>query len=229
MPSEWPMRRRGRPSRDTSNGLSNEILSVANEFFLRDGFQATSMDAIAAELGCSKRTLYTRFAFKAELFEAVIRHHQDRNTEILTSEDVAAVPFDAFLRRCGQRFLEASLTPSRIALFRLVIFERRRYPELLTALVSRPLASAAETMRPVMAKAIAEGILPPGDPAELAEQFLVSVCGREVVRAVVGLEGGGLTEDRLRRIETVVALFARPPQRFGGFADHRHVTGAGVG
>lgn len=229
MPSEWPTRRRGRPSRDTSNGLSDEILSAANEFFLRDGFQATSMDAIAAELGCSKRTLYTRFASKTELFEAVIRYHQDRNTTVLSAEDAATVPFEAFLRRCGRRFLEEALAPSRISLFRLVISERRRFPDLLTMLVSQPLASAADTMRPAMAKAIEEGLLPPGDPVELAEQFLVSVCGREVVRAVVGMESGGLTEERLRRIETVVALFARAPPPSLGSVRHGHLTGAGAG
>ena len=44
---------------------------AARERFARDGYAATSLDAVAADAGVTKGSLYHHFANKLELFEAV--------------------------------------------------------------------------------------------------------------------------------------------------------------
>jgi AcrR family transcriptional regulator len=52
--------------------LSNRILGQARADFLTHGYSAVTMDAIATELGISKKTLYQHFSSKDALIRDVI-------------------------------------------------------------------------------------------------------------------------------------------------------------
>src|ERR1700728_4812718 len=64
--------RGGRPSRADALRLRGRILEVATELFLAEGCGSTTIEAVAARAGVSKRTLYHRFDDKAALFAAVV-------------------------------------------------------------------------------------------------------------------------------------------------------------
>lgn len=49
------------------------IVESATALFLRDGYAATSLAAVAEAAGVSERTVYVRFASKVELFQRVIQ------------------------------------------------------------------------------------------------------------------------------------------------------------
>ena len=49
-----------------------KVIEAATELFLRDGYVATTMDAIAAAAGVSKRTVYNNFDDKDALFTEVV-------------------------------------------------------------------------------------------------------------------------------------------------------------
>ena len=49
------------------------IAQAALRLFLRDGYERTSVDAIAAEAGVSKRTIYNRYTDKENLFRSVLQ------------------------------------------------------------------------------------------------------------------------------------------------------------
>src|SRR5947208_10423607 len=61
---------RGRP-RDPAR--CQRILEAARRHFSAHGLERASVDAIAAEAGVSKMTIYSHFASKEALFEAVVR------------------------------------------------------------------------------------------------------------------------------------------------------------
>ena len=65
-------RRGGRPSLANAALLRERILEVATELFLAEGYGSTSIEAVAARAGISKRTFYHRFDDKAVLFAAVV-------------------------------------------------------------------------------------------------------------------------------------------------------------
>lgn len=183
------------------------ILSVACEFFLRDGFQGTSMDAIAARLGSSKRTLYTRFHSKNHLFEEVVKRHRQRDRSKLRAIEFDEGSFDAFLVRIGRTLLDRTLHSDNIAWIRLMVVEQDRFPDLVPLVAVQPMQDAVDLLAPVFRNAMAAGLLPDGDPALAAEQFVLSVCSRDVHRVLVGMEDAGLTPERAERVEQVVHLF----------------------
>ena len=60
------------PSPSVNDELSNRILGQARADFLTHGYSAVTMDAIASELGISKKTLYQHFSSKDALIRDVI-------------------------------------------------------------------------------------------------------------------------------------------------------------
>ena len=61
---------RGRPRKS----IDSDLLNAAADEFLAHGYEAASLDAIAAAAGSTKPALYRRYAGKESLFEAVLRH-----------------------------------------------------------------------------------------------------------------------------------------------------------
>src|SRR5882757_5028208 len=73
------------------------ILAAARRLFAEEGFEATSIDAIAASAGVAKGAVYHHFQSKEEIFTRVLDGVQ---AEIATAPPSAAVrgaktPFDA--------------------------------------------------------------------------------------------------------------------------------------
>ena len=54
--------------------MKEKITEKAADLFLSLGFKSVTMDNIANEMGISKKTIYTYFATKTELVEAVTDH-----------------------------------------------------------------------------------------------------------------------------------------------------------
>lgn len=70
--------RRGRPSTARAGQIDLAIRSAAIQLFAEAGFEATSMDAVAAAAQVSKGTLYARYSSKDALFRAALEHELDR-------------------------------------------------------------------------------------------------------------------------------------------------------
>ncbi|MFL1377073.1 MULTISPECIES: TetR/AcrR family transcriptional regulator [unclassified Nocardiopsis] len=118
----------GRPAKHAA------ILDAARRVFLREGYTRASMDAIAAEAGVSKRTVYNHFGDKEGLFSAIVE---------LSSASVAADfaetaarhladPADAetALVAFGDAWASPGLhRPDHGALVRLLIAEALHFPD----------------------------------------------------------------------------------------------------
>lgn len=113
------------------------IVEIATRSFLERGYAATSMSAIADELGGSKATLWAHFASKEDLFTAVVDDLVARFSE----EIQGALTHDSFsvegLRRYCRRFLAKLMGAEAIALFRLMIAEGGRFPEIVAVFHAR--------------------------------------------------------------------------------------------
>ena len=113
-----PLPRRGRP-RDPER--LRRIVEAARRHFDAHGFERTSVDAIAADAGVSKMTIYSHFASKEALFEAVIRDRTDRvmgglaGVEALDPEQ----PRKALLA-IGEQFLTLAREQDALGQFRSV-------------------------------------------------------------------------------------------------------------
>jgi len=128
--------RGGRPSRADALLLRDRILGVATQQFLAEGYGSTTIEAIAARAGVSKRTLYDRFDDKPTLFAAVVHRII---AQIRPPADVpllAGATLPDVLRRLAGLILNAALSAPALALHRLVNAESARFPELVRAVSS---------------------------------------------------------------------------------------------
>ncbi len=62
----------------TRTPAAERILRSASEMFYRKGIRAVGVDAIAAEAGVTKKTLYDKFGSKEELVAAYLRGRDER-------------------------------------------------------------------------------------------------------------------------------------------------------
>lgn len=118
--------RAGRPK---SEEKASAILHAAGELVLTQGYQGTSMDAVAERAGVSKQTVYSHFANKEELFAACIR------TKVAGyGFDETAVAPEGDLREVllgvVHRFTDLLFDPEVVAMHRLVACEARSHPRV---------------------------------------------------------------------------------------------------
>ena len=125
---------RARHDGDTRTGRKRRaILDAATTLFLRDGYQATSMDQIAAAAAVSKQTVYKQFADKQSLFREIVA---DTVAEVAdpVAQQVASLrdsgDLEADLRNLAHALLAQVIQPRVMQLRRLVIAEAGRFPDL---------------------------------------------------------------------------------------------------
>lgn len=106
------------------------ILAVAGRSFLRHGYADASMDGIAAEVGGSKSTLYRYFPSKAALFAAYVEEVGTLTCAALAAVDVEGKEPETVLADTARAYLDLMLTPSALAVTRLVMAEAGRFPEV---------------------------------------------------------------------------------------------------
>jgi AcrR family transcriptional regulator len=116
-----------RPGRALDPAKRAAILEGARAVFMREGFAQGSMDAVAAEAGVGKQTIYRHFRSKEALVEALV--------EAMCAPEVVRPP-TRFLP-AGQRLRELLLTfvagvtsPDSVRLYRAIVAEAERMPGL---------------------------------------------------------------------------------------------------
>ncbi|MFI6788017.1 TetR/AcrR family transcriptional regulator [Nonomuraea sp. NPDC050383] len=114
--------------------LREHILDTAKLAFLEDGFERTSMDAIAARAETSKRSLYAHFPTKDALFLAVVERIRVLfGARMRTPAEYSGPPSEAVVRYCG-RFVQLLRWSSVARMLRLGIAEADRLPDLAAGL-----------------------------------------------------------------------------------------------
>ncbi|NJO40854.1 MAG: TetR/AcrR family transcriptional regulator [Cyanobacteria bacterium CRU_2_1] len=100
------------------------------QVFLSQGYANTSMDRVAAAARVSKQTIYSHFQDKEGLFTAIIeRVTIHRIQRELGSTELRGDP-PILLRQLAEAFLNKLANPEYLSLFRVVIAESVRFPEL---------------------------------------------------------------------------------------------------
>jgi AcrR family transcriptional regulator len=106
------------------------IVAAATELFLELGYDRTSLARIAERSGVSRATLFKQFPTKAALFDAIVTASWSSAEE---EDPPPAGDLVDGLRTIGRRYAELLSRPQRTDLFRIVIAELPRFPELADA------------------------------------------------------------------------------------------------
>lgn len=179
--------RRGRPCQIAEPERRQLLLDAAESVFVELGYSSASMDDIARRAGMSKKTLYRLFETKEALFAAVIaarRATLEATTESGDCADVEAAE-NVLCRFLGgiARFV---LAPRQAALYRLVIAESQRAPEIAHAFHREGPSMARAPLSNWLALQNARGTLRVADPVSAASMLISMVIADLQMCLIVG-------------------------------------------
>lgn len=182
------------------------MLDAAEEVFVRAGYGAATMDDIARAANVSKQTIYHHFGSKEALFGAMV---SERCRELLAPLELRlnnAADLRTTLRELGRSMLEMALSPSSLALHRLVIGESARFPELGRISFERGAQQALNDLSRYFARQVQRGSLGRIDTTVAAERFFGLLMGHRQLRALLAPDAAH-KDDLQRWVDGAVDAF----------------------
>jgi TetR/AcrR family transcriptional repressor of mexJK operon len=186
-----------------------QILRGAAEAFAADGYQGASMARIAAVAGVSKGTLYNYFDTKAALFTGYVEDECARNlSHVFDGADHDGDPA-VVLRGIGRRMLRMLLSDVGLAIYRVVIAEATKFPDLARGFFEAGPARAISFMADWLAEETRRGRLSVPDPTFAAEQFFNLCQTRLVLRRKLEMLPDPPASEIDRVVEASITMFLR--------------------
>ncbi|WOJ90958.1 TetR/AcrR family transcriptional regulator [Methylocapsa polymorpha] len=185
-----------------------EIAAVAERVFLDRGFAETTMQMIAAQAGASKETLYRHFGSKEGLFSAMVRSRSARITGVDDCELPVEAPPREVLFELGVSLLRFLVSADSLALYRMVVSEAPREPELGRIFYTQGPGRVLDKLARYLGAAMRRGKLRCLDPELAAKLFLGAIfCNRHVLE-LVAPGWNALSDEQIQaHVEEAVSLF----------------------
>lgn len=155
---------RGRPR---SEAIDERVLEAALALMARDGYVRMSIDAVAAEAGVTRPTVYLRYGGKAELATAALAAYRQREQP----EDSGDTRADLIARL--RHFRQGVERPNGMGMLGTVLAEEAHTPELLELWRGRLVAPRRGELRAILRRARDRGELRADANIEAAVAMLV--------------------------------------------------------
>jgi len=119
-----------RISRREQNRIEREgrILDAALRVFSLTGYSGATMDAVAAEAGLTKPTVYQYFPSKESLFSAMMIGKRDQMLDVFEHPSAEGMVHDLYV--FAWDYADTLMRPEMLSLARLIIGEVQRFPEI---------------------------------------------------------------------------------------------------
>jgi TetR/AcrR family transcriptional repressor of mexJK operon len=183
------------------------ILDAGKRLFPTKGFDGTSMDAVAAEAGVSKLTVYSHFRDKETLFQEVLKAKCQEQLPHAAFELDPSLPIRRQLMEIGRRFVALILSPEAMALHRM-----------MTAQPSEKMAQLFWQAGPQVLQSdltrffdseVAAGQLEIADTRRAASQFFCLLKGEPHARMSFGCAGMPSAKDLEHHVTATVDTFLK--------------------
>jgi AcrR family transcriptional regulator len=150
-----------RIGRPRSQAREEEILAAALEALVAEGYDAMTIEGVAARVGAGKATVYRRWRNKAELVVEAIRRHPGFDVPMVDTGDVRA-DLRTFLRAMADAFngIDGALMTAFTA-------EQMRHPELAATFERQFVEDRRTHLRRIVQNAVDRGDLPANTDVEL--------------------------------------------------------------
>lgn len=179
--------KRGKLGRPTLS--DGQLLDVALELFLNDGYERTSVDAIALAAGMAKRTIYARYGDKESLFRSALsRAIAEWIVPVERLQEAESANLHETLLRIGRILVENILSPSGLRLFRLTNSVSNPMPELAAANVRQGTEPTIAFLADLFSRRVELSEQSGFDAREAAHAFLHVVVGGPSSMATWGVE-----------------------------------------
>jgi TetR/AcrR family transcriptional regulator, mexJK operon transcriptional repressor len=188
-----------------------QLIAVAEQLFLQNGFANTSVNAIVREAGGSLATLYAEFGSKESLFESVLSERAARFFPEESSAPKESLDAQAELRALATQMLKRMLSDDGLAVYRLAVHEAPRFPALRKALLEVGMPGLLDRTASYLRTLVDRGALKIESSTEAmqlaASRFIALVQGQIVFSAACG--GVISTRTRSAHVNGAVEAFLR--------------------
>jgi len=186
-----------------------QILEAAGRLFLNQGFEATTMDAIAREAGVSKATVYAHARNKQDLFAAIVQGKSSLVYQSVDAAEAAALGAEQALALFARRFMEVIMAPEAQCMYRVVVAEAPRNPELGRIFYEKGPQVVIARLATIIAAGASAGELEVDDSEIAAQEFLGLIQGRFHLPCILGTLGEMSAVEREQAAGRVVRTFLR--------------------
>jgi AcrR family transcriptional regulator len=167
-----------RTQAERTEATTAALVDAARALFARDGYDATSLDAVAARAKVTKGAVYHHFEGKRQLFEAVFSGEVERMTAPLSAAYARKKdPWDAFGAGC-RAFLDECLDPG---LQRIVLLDASA--AIGWEGIRRLEAPLLEMMELAISRAADADRIAPRRPGPLASFLFGAICEMAMIVA----------------------------------------------
>lgn len=191
--------------RPRGSSRADQYLTVATRLFAERGYVGTTMDMIIAEVGGSKATLYRHFPTKESLLTGLM----DRVAAPMNpGDDGTDLPDvrEALMRK-GATAIRGATSPQAVAVLRISLAERDRFPKLAQAVWEHGPAITYSNFRTFLLDRRARGQLTFNDAQLTAEHFFGSLLGHLQLKVAFGMTDPPSGEDMDHRVGAAVDMF----------------------
>ncbi len=193
-----------RPSQDSRR---TAILEAAAQVFFEQGYAATSIDAIIERIGGSKRNIYNEFGNKEGLFTALVSESADTALSALSVDGFEGRGLNEVLLEFGRRLLEVYMSPGLIGVYRSIMPEALRFPELARDFFDKGPGRASDRLAEVLAEARDRGEIELDDCHAAADHFVGMFRDNLHLRVVLGLRPPPSPAEAEAAVTSAVGIF----------------------
>jgi len=180
-------------------------VQAAMELFLEQGYERTSLQQIAKRADVSTATLFKRFPTKAALFEAIVAEFWAGDGETCTGAPPVGDPAHG-LQKIGLGYARRMRHPDMQAIYRLIIGEAQRFPDLGEMLFNNGKGPYLDRLDDYLIAERDAGYLVIDDIRSASEQFLALIAGQCFWPELISPGCGGSDEEVVEVVEQAIAL-----------------------
>ncbi|MEJ8865900.1 TetR/AcrR family transcriptional regulator [Pseudomonas jessenii] len=185
------------------------ILDAAKVLFLSKGYANTSMDAVAAEAGVSKLTVYSHFNDKETLFSSAVMAKCEEQLPPLFFELPEGVAVETVLLNIARGFHQLINSDESVNLHRLMMTLGSQDPKLAQIFFEAGPERMLHGMERLLSKIDESGVLRIDKPHNAAEHFFCLLKGAGNFRLLYGCGEPPVGEEAESHVREVVGLFMR--------------------
>jgi TetR/AcrR family transcriptional repressor of mexJK operon len=169
---------------ELSPAKRHQILVGARQVFIELGFERTSVSLIAERAGVSKATLYNHFEDKVSLFTSCLGEEcEEAHAALAGILEAPSGDLEAALFAIGEKVHRLLISPTTMALHRIIVAEAHRFPEVGQQLYDMIARYTEQILGGFMKMWSDRGALHVEDPVLAANQF-VDLCRGDAYKRV---------------------------------------------
>ncbi len=181
-----------------------QLIEAAEDIFLAKGYHSATMNDVAKAAGMSKKTVYSLVESKAELFAALMGHHQSLIEFPETQPDWTERDILNANLLCLAQFL---LSPGQISILRLIMAEYTHSPDLGRVFMRKRVMKAKTKLENCLAELAQSHGCAGADAKDMAAMLFGMAIGEFHIGVLIGFRPPPTQQQLETRVRQAVDIF----------------------